>query len=92
MAKLYKLLYGRSKKRMRPIMIDEHHKCENYKKAREHTVEGWHEIVEADKDDEVWRKKSCTIGGNKCSNVARITRHGNQVNGWVGKDGFNQHT
>lgn len=95
--KLYTLLFGRSKKKMRPIMTDEKHKCERYMNARtsnngEKGCGGWHKIVEAEKDAEIWRKKSCTIGGNSPSTVKRITRHGNQVNGYIDKHGFNPHT
>lgn len=81
--KLYTLLFGRSKKKMRPIMIDEKHKCENYMKARKHTTEGWHKIVEAEPGATVWRKKSATVGGNKDDGG----RHG-----WIGKNGFHPHT
>ncbi len=81
--KLYTLLFGRSKKKMRPIMTDEKHKCENYQKAREHTVEGWHKIVEAEPGAEVWRKKSSTVGGNKDDGGR---------SGYISKKGFNPHT
>ena len=51
---LYTLMFGNSKKKMRPIIIDEKHKVERYKKAREATkgskaAAGWHEIVPAEK-------------------------------------------
>ncbi len=80
---LYTLLYGKSKKRMHPIMTDELHKCENYRKAREHTVKGWHAIVPAAPDENVWRQKSCTVGGN---------RDDGGRSGYISKRGFNPHT
>lgn len=60
--KLYQLLYGRSKKRMKPIMVDSRHKCENYRDARQN-VKGWHEIVEAPPGAEVWRQKTTSVEG-----------------------------
>ena len=89
--KLYTLLFGRSKKRMKPIMVDEKHKCENYEKARQN-VEGWHKIVEAEAGATIWRQKSATIGGNKCTNVARVGKAGCGLSGYIGKNGFNAHT
>lgn len=90
--KLYTLYYGKSKKRMKPIMIDSLKKCQNYEKARSN-VEGFHSIEEAPAGSAVWRKKSCTIGGNRATVVPQINRHGvNRVNGYIGKNGFNAHT
>lgn len=81
---LFTLKHGNSKKRMYPIMTDTRKKCENYQKAREASkVKGWHEIVNADADAVVWRKKSATVGGN---------RNDGGRSGWIGKNGFNQHT
>lgn len=94
MATLYTLLYGRSKKRMRPIMTDVLHKCENYKSQREKTrgsdcSKGWHEIVPAETGAVTWRQKSATIGGNRCEMVQRV---GHGPSGYIGKNGFNAHT
>jgi len=89
--KLYTLLFGKSKKKMRPIMTDEKYKCENYEKARQN-VEGWHKIVEALPGEEIWRQKSATIGGNKCTHVARVGKAGGGFSGYIGKNGFNAHT
>jgi len=90
--KLHVLLHGRSKKRMKPIMIDSLKKCQNYEKARAN-VTGFHKIEEAPQGAVVWRQKSSTIGGNKSSMVPRINRHGGtSVNGYIGKNGFNAHT
>ena len=86
--KLYQLLYGKSKKRLKPIMVDSKHKCENYRDARQN-VKGWHEIVEAPPGAEVWRQKTCTVGGNKCQTVGVV---GWSPSGWIGKNGFNPHT
>lgn len=57
MAKLFTLMYGRSKKNMKPIMTDLKHKCENYMKARSATlgVNGHHSIVEAEPGATPWR-------------------------------------
>lgn len=88
--KLYTLLHGKSKKRMKPIMIDELHKCKNYKDAREKSgVEGWHSIVPAESDAMVWRQKTATVGGNKCTSVPRVG-HGRA--GYISKNGFQEHT
>jgi len=87
---LYTLLYGKSKKRMHPIMTDELRKCENYKEAREDShVKGWHSIVPAEPGAVVWRQKSATVGGNRCESVQRI---GHGPSGYIGKNGFNPHT
>ena len=89
---LHKLLYGKSKKKMHPIMIDTFKKCQNYRDARQNLV-GWHVIVLADKGETVWRKKSATIGGNNCDIVPVINRHGTtRHNGYISKDGFQSHT
>ena len=86
---LYTLLYGKSKKRMKPIMTDERHKCENYMKQREHTVKGWHKIEIAAPSEVVWRQKSATVGGNRCEMVGRV---GHGPSGYISKRGFQQHT
>ena len=80
---LYQLLFGRSKQRMKPIMIDTEKKCKNYRDARQN-VTGWHDIQLAPPGSTVWRQKSATIGGNKPDGQGR--------NGYVGKNGFNAHT
>lgn len=89
MSQLYTLFYGKSKKRMYPIMIDTLTKCENYRDAREHTVRGWHDIRVADSEATTWRQKTATRGGNKCESVARVNR---PTPGWIGKNGFRPHT
>ena len=94
MAQLYTLLFGRSKKRMKPIMTDVLHKCENYKTQREKTrgsdcSHGWHSIIPAEAGAVLWRQKSATVGGNRCEMVNRVG-HGRA--GWIGKAGFQEHT
>lgn len=94
MAQLYVLSFGLSKKRMKPIMIDDLHKVQNYKKQREATTaskagRGWHAIAPAPPNSNPWRKKSCTVGGNRCERVDRVG-HGRP--GWIGSNGFNEHT
>lgn len=91
MAKLYTLLFGKSKKRMRPIMVDTYDKCEKYKNKRESTknLTGWHEIIEASEDSDTWRQKSCTIGGNRCESVGRV---GHGPAGYISSRGFVAHT
>jgi len=89
MAQLYQLLYGKSKKRMHVIMIDEQHKCQNYMNQREHSCAGWHKIEPAPIGETIWRQKSATVGGNRCEMVQRV---GRGPSGYIGKNGFNQHT
>lgn len=78
--KLFTLLYGKSKKRMKPIMVDTKHQCEKYMKARMATrnVEGWHDIIPAEKDSKPWKQKTASVGG--------------KYGGWIGKNGYNPHT
>ena len=81
MSKLYTLFYGKSKKKMKPIMTDILHKCENYMKARNNVI-GFHEIKNAEPGLDIWRKKSCTVGGNRPDGVS----------GYISKRGFQYHT
>lgn len=88
--KLYKLNFGKSKKKMRPIMIDSLEKCKAYKDAREKSkVIGWHDIVPAENGEDIWRKKTTTIGGNSVTLVPRV---GKGRNGYISKHGFQEHT
>ena len=90
MADLFTLLYGKSKKRMHPIMTDTLNKCENYRDVRGARMGGgWHSIVPAEKGVDVWRQKSATVGGNRCEMVQRVG-HGSA--GYISKNGFNPHT
>lgn len=91
MAQLYQLLYGKSKKRMHVIMIDDKHKCENYMKAREHSTGGWHKIELAPPNSNPWRQKSATRNGNSARNNL-VRRHGEGLAGFINKNGFNPHT
>lgn len=85
---------------MKPIMIEEMSAINLYKQSRGSLGryegkmgDGWFKIESAPKDANKWRKKSSTIGGNKDNGVPHINRHGTTVrNGWIGKNGFNQHT
>lgn len=88
-------MFGTSKKRMKPIMTDVLHKVENYKEQREKTKyskagNGWHKIVLADSEATTWRKKSCTVGGNRCQTVGLVG--GGGAAGYINKNGFNTHT
>lgn len=88
---LYVLYYGKSKKKMKPIMVDSKKKCENYESARSNVI-GFHKVDLAPAGSKVWRQKSCTIGGNKEVHP-KINRQGKtSVNGWIGKNGFQSHT
>ena len=94
MAQLYQLLFGKSKKRMHVIMIDDRRKCENYMNARtanngEKGCGGWHKIELAPPNSNPWRQKSCTIGGNRPTTVQR---HGEGLAGYINKYGLNPHT
>lgn len=95
MAQLYVLLFGKSKKKMKPIMIDHKDKCLAYQRARENSggqskaAQGWHKIELAPEGAVVWRQKSCTIGGNKCPRVNRV---GEGPPGYISKHGFQPHT
>lgn len=86
--KLYTLMFGRSKAKKRAIMTDSFEKCQNYQNARSN-VKGWHEIVLAEENACVWKQKTATIGGNKEKGVLRV---GEGRSGWIGKNGFNEHT
>jgi hypothetical protein len=91
--KLFQLLYGKKKSKMKAIMVDEKHKCENYMRARESSCDGWHKIELAPKGNEIWKQKSSTIGGNSSKSGVRIGRDGkDKISGYIGKNGFNPHT
>jgi hypothetical protein len=95
MAQLHQLLFGKSKKRMHVIMIDERHKCENYMNARTANngakgCGGWHKIELAPPNSNPWRQKSATRNGNKPNYGTR--RHGEGLAGYISKNGFNAHT
>lgn len=57
---LFNLLAGQSKKRMKVIMTDEYHKCENYMNARTKSgcKEKWYDIVPAESDAEIYKKQN----------------------------------
>jgi hypothetical protein len=91
---LYSLFYGRNKKKVKTLlMTDSLKKCQAYMKARQSSVSGFHEILPAEEGADRMRKKSSTVGGNKCNVVPHINRHGTTVrNGYISKSGFQQHT
>lgn len=89
MAQLYILRYGKSKKRMHPIMVDTYKKCKNYWDARDSSCNGWHDIVPAENGSTVWKQKTATVGGNKVTTVPRV---GKGLAGYVDKHGFHPHT
>ena len=93
--KLFSLFHSRGKnKRSLHLMTDSFDKCSNYMKSRENSgVKGFHEIKPAEEGERTWKKKTTTIGGNKCNTVPHINRHGGTSrNGYISKDGFQQHT
>lgn len=97
---LFTLSYGKSKKKMSPIMIDEIGAINVYLRSRtggtgkEGRMDaGWFKVEAAPANSDKWHKKSSTIGGNKCNCVPHINRHGTTVrNGYISKFGFQQHT
>lgn len=88
MSQLYVLLYGKSKKNMKPIMVDTYKKCENYCLARQNVL-GFHRIEEAGEGASQWKRKTSTVGGNKAHSVDRV---GRGPSGYISKSGFNPHT
>ncbi len=85
---LFVLMFGKSKKKMRPILIDTKDRCLKYQKAREASkgtkaAAGWHQIVEAEKGARPWKQKTSTVGGNKDDGGR---------SGYISKNGFNAHT
>lgn len=63
MPKLFKLLYGKSKKRLKPVMIDTLDKVNRYSNELQVTAENggktrWTKIVPADPGENVWRRSN----------------------------------
>jgi hypothetical protein len=94
MPQLFTLVYGKSKKKMKPIMVETRDQCEKYMKARMPNVEGWHDIIPAEKDVKTWRQKSSSIISTKCQRGAPVIGKNGQtrIAGYIGKNGFNPHT
>jgi hypothetical protein len=86
MSELYTLFFGKSKKKMKPIMVDSYKKCENYCLARSNVI-GFHKIEKGGITR--WKQKTCTIGGNRAESVSRV---GKCMPGFVSKSGFHPHT
>lgn len=90
---LFTLSHGKSKKRLKPIMIDERHKCENYMKSRENSgVTGWHAISPAPSNSVVWRQKTTTIRGSGDKHNRGALLVGKGPSGYISKRGFQQNT
>lgn len=92
---LYILMFGRSKKKMKPIMIDQKHKCEIYMKAREATKSskagaGWHKIELAPHGSIPWKQKTASIkgGGDKTNSGPCV----GGLSGYISKNGFQANT
>lgn len=84
--KLFTLFFGKSKKRMKAIMTDTRHKCENYRDARGARMGGgWHDIQPAKEGSVVWRQKSSTVKGSRHDTS-------NCRGGYISKNGFNANT
>ena len=79
--KLFVLLRGRSKKRLKPVMIDSEHKVENYKKALQASdiKTCFYDIESAPAGSSVWRKSSSNQWTNyDCSNPP-LVRNGSRA-------------
>ena len=85
------LMFGKSKRKMKPIMIDAYHKCENYMNARGNCV-GWHKIELAPDGATVWRQKTCSVVGSGSKTNRGPLRVGHGPSGYIGKNGFNSNT
>ena len=77
---LYVLLRGRSKKRLKPVMIDSQHKVDNYKKALEASdvKSFWYKVEEAPKGSTVWRKDSSNKWTNYDSPNPPLVKNGSR--------------
>ncbi len=91
--KLYILSHGKSKKRLKKIMIDEKNKCERYMKSREDSgVIGWHAISDAPIGSVVWRQKTCAVHGSGDKRNRGALLVGRGPSGYISKHGFQQNT
>lgn len=94
---LHQLLFGTSKKRMKPIMIDTKAKCEAYKKAREATKgskagQGWHSVEPAPNGAVIWKQKTSTVKGSGDKTNSGPNRVGKGPSGYISKHGFQANT
>ncbi len=96
---LFILKIGKAKDKMEDVMIDKmssinvylKSRCADFKKGK--CNGGWFNISPAPKNSVAWRRKSATIGGNKCHSVPRIGKNGQtRIPGYIDKNGFNPHT
>ena len=95
--KLYVLLFGKSKKKMKPIMIDTEAACKQYKAAREATIgskaaAGWHAIELAPEGSGIWKQKTASVrgSGNKTNSGPQLVGKG--LSGYITKRGFQSNT
>lgn len=82
---LYILLRGRSKKRLKPVMIDTQSKADTYKKALISSDPGsgkmwWYDVQPAPKDAEPWRKhNNGGLWANYNANQPPLVRNGSRA-------------
>lgn len=89
---LVQLLFGKTKRKLKPIMVDSQRKCEQYKTARERSgVVGWHKIEPAQPRAVVWRQKTATIRGDSKTNSGP-KRIGGRESGYIKNGMFNSNT
>jgi hypothetical protein len=96
---LFILKIGKSKKKMEDIIIDKMSSVDVYLNSRNADRKtgkcsgGWFNVSPAPKEAVAWRKKSTTVGGNKCHTVPRIGKNGQtKFPGYISKHGFQPHT
>ena len=78
----FTLLRGRSKDKLKPVMIDSLRKVENYRKSLEASdVKTWHyDVQPAGKDCKPWRKSSSSQWTNYNSPHVPLVRNGSTGN------------
>lgn len=98
---LFELKIGKNKKKMQTQMIAPLSTVNVYLKSRNAAGKTsgkfsdgkWFQVELAPKDAKEFRKKSCTVGGNKCHSVPKIDKKGKTViPGYISKNGFQPHT
>ena len=78
--KLFVLLRGKSKKRLKPIMIDSEHKVENYKKALQASdiKTCFYDVQLAPEGSKTWRKSSSNQWTNYDSPNPPLVKNGSR--------------
>lgn len=78
---LFILYRGRSKKRLKPVMIDSEKKCENYQKALQASAgkNDFYDIQAAPKGSTVWRKSNSSQWTNYDSPHPPLVRNGSRA-------------